>query len=375
MEENTMAKKVLLVSVTAGYGHHAAAAAISEAVRERGHDVATCDLMALVGKLSYNTIDKGYGFATKYVTKPYGAIFGRMSRRKADAPPTLDAKGLRALTAPALAKELDRYQPDVVVSTHPFGSLAIDELEARGRASVKSYGLVTDYDFHPYWEGVPRSGDIITGADLMKIRAVRRGIARERLLPLGIPVEKRFERDIPQREARERVGVPQYVYTALLMSGSMGFNNFTDEAVELAKAGVYVLCVCGRNAKLRAELTVAKEREGIENMRIYGFVTDGELLMAAADCIVTKPGGLTTTESMVRRLPLVLYGGIPGQEERNAEFLSALGAAMVCARDLPPSEAVQMLREEPWRGDALRNAATKIVTPGAAGRIADEVLR
>ncbi len=367
-------KKVLLVSVTAGQGHHAAAAAISEAVKNRGGECSTCDLLALVGKLPHRAVDKGYGFATRRIPKPYGAIFSKMSRRTADSRTSIDEKGIRALTAPALMKELERVKPDVVITTHPFGSLAIDELERRGRASVRAYGLVTDYDFHPYWEGVPRAGDLITGAELMQIRGVRRGIAKERLLPLGIPVESRFERDIPKSEARERVGVPQNAYAALLMSGSMGFNDFSGEALELARAGVYTLCVCGRNKKLRESLDEIKEREHIENMRVYGFIGDGELLMAAADCIVTKPGGLTTTESMVRRLPLILYGGIPGQEERNAEFLSALGAAMVSGKNLPPSEAVQMLRSDPWRADALRHAASQIVTPGAAGRIAELAL-
>ncbi len=370
-----MSKKVLLISVTAGQGHKAAAEAIREAVAARGGECEVCDLMTLMGRAPYVLVDKGYAALTKHVPRTYGFVFEHMSRRTADGSVTIDDLAMRKMFARALRGELERCEPDAVVATHIFGSMAIDELVRKHRSVPKAYGLVTDYDFHPYWEAVPNAGGIITGAKQMELRAARRGIDHERLLPLGIPVEERFERDIDRAEARRRTGVPEDAYTALMMSGSMGFEDFTEQAVQLAKSGVFTLCVCGRNTSMRAELEAAKEREELRNMRVYGFINDGELLMAAADCIITKPGGLTTTEAMTRRLPLLLWGGIPGQEIRNAEFLGAVGAAIVCKRDLPPVEAVGILRSEPWRADMLREAAARIVTPGAAGRIAEEVLR
>ena len=369
-----MSKRVLITSVTAGYGHKAAAEGIRQALEQRGALCEICDLMGLIGKAPFVLVDKGYGLATKRIPRTYGFVFEKMSRRTADESRGIDDWTLRKMLAHALRKEMERFQPDAVVATHVFGSMAVDELNSKGRGVERAYGLVTDYDFHPYWEAVPLGGDIITGADLMYLRAERRGIAKSRLLPLGIPVEERFEKEIDKLDARRRVGIPQNAYVALMMSGSMGFNDFTQEAVNLAKSGVYTLCVCGRNTDMKQELEAAKEIEGLSNMKVYGFIRDGELLMAASDCIVTKPGGLTTTEAMTRRLPLLLWGGIPGQEMRNAEFLSAVGAAIVCKRDLPPSEAVGMLRESPWRADALKEAASRIVTPGAAGRIAEEVL-
>lgn len=367
-------KKVLLLSVTAGYGHHSAAQAITDALRERGAECETIDLMKIVGKLPYYVIDKGYGFTTHRIPHIYGAVFGRMNRRVATPEPSLSSRALRAMMVSPLMREIDRVQPDAMISTHVFGALAVDELVRHGHELPKHLGLVTDYDFHPFWEDVPYSGGIITGSDLMAARGERRGIDTERLLPLGIPVASRFERSVPKEEARRRVGVPSDAYAVLMASGSMGFADLTREAVKIAKSGAYTLIVCGRNAKMKAELETAKAREGIENMKIYGFVTDGELLMDAADCIVTKPGGLTTTEAMVKRLPMMLYGPIPGQEDRNAEFLSAVGAGIVCTRDLPPSEAVHYLRSHPAIADRLREACARVVTPGAAGRIAEALL-
>lgn len=362
--------KILILTVSAGYGHHAAAAALSSALEARGCDSQTLDLFKYIGEGPYKFVEKGYEAATKYIPKPYGMIFNRMSRRTADSHRTIDSRTVR-LTSAKLLRYLQGYRPDIVVSTHIFGAMSMDELKRKRRTTVPTVGLLTDYEFHPYWEDIPEIEYIITGSDMLDVKAARRGINLSKLVPLGIPVAEKFLRRLPTDEARRRVGLDANRFTVLLMSGSMGYGDLTDVASALAAIdGIQLLCVCGRNEKARASLTELR----LPNTKIYGFISDCDVMMDAADCIVTKPGGLTTTEALAKQLPIILFGPIPGQEERNTEFLCGMGVAIATSTNYTPDEAVRLLIRHPERAEAMRAAAARAIPTDSANRCADFIM-
>jgi len=128
------------------------------------------------------------------------------------------------------------------------------------------------------------------------------------------------------------------------------------------------MVVCGNNKKLFDELSAIKFNKTV---KVFGFVTNVEVLMSASDCIITKPGGLTTSESLTKKLPLIIVNPIPGHEDRNVEFLLNNGAAIATSKHLKLDEAVWICLSDEKRLNSLRDAIDQIRHPDALDRICD----
>jgi len=364
--------KVLVLSVTAGYGHHAAAYAVSDELESRGVIVTTVDMYKYASKALYDTIDKGYLFSTKYIRKPYGQLYATLEKNRA-----LRRRILNILVSELIAEKfsgfIDDFAPDVIVCSHIFCAMVMDELKARDRLSAPIVAILTDYTFHPFWDDVPRVEYIVTGSDLLNSRASKKGIAPERILPFGIPVHGKFSRKLPREEARLRFGLDPDRFTLLCMSGSMGYGHIikTIKSLDGMNEDFQILCVCGNNEKAFARLS---KLHFAKNIRLFGFTNDVDVMMDAADCIVTKPGGLTTTECLQKRLPMIFTDPIPGQEERNAEFFVNLGAAMQCSKGFPVDEAVYMLYHSPARIRQMSEILDAIAPREPSARLAEFIM-
>ena len=157
------------------------------------------------------------------------------------------------------------------------------------------------------------------------------------------------------------------------MSGSMGYGNMVQSMLRLdnMEDDFQLLCICGRNEKTFEKLSSMTFKKDV---RIFGFVDDGDVMMDAADCLITKPGGLSTTESMTKGLPMILVNPIPGQEERNSEFFVNSGAAIRVTKHYPVDEAVYMLYHFPERLDSIKRAMADILPKNATAAITDLIL-
>ena len=170
-------------------------------------------------------------------------------------------------------------------------------------------GIITDYTLHPYWEEVPRVEYIVTASELLTHRALKKGIAASRILPFGIPIHPKFNVPISQADARARLGLDPDRPTILMMGGSMGYSDNRKLILQLGLCGIpfQLLVVCGNNKKQYAEmLHMAEMPDSPCTLHPYGFVTNVEEMMSAADCIITKPGGLTVSEALAKNLPMIL---------------------------------------------------------------------
>ena len=126
------------------------------------------------------------------------------------------------------------------------------------------------------------------------------------------------------------------------MSGSMGYGNIVNGIMALDRLDLnfQIATICGNNKKLKAQIDELKTRKEIFN---YGYVNNVDVFMDAADCIVTKPGGLTTSEALAKGLPMLMNNPVPGQEDRNVEFLLNAGAAVKISKTFPIDDALQQL--------------------------------
>jgi UDP-N-acetylglucosamine:LPS N-acetylglucosamine transferase len=174
-------------------------------------------------------------------------------------------------------------------------------------------------------------------------------------------------------EARKLLGIENKT-TILVMSGSMGYGNVGDVIRRLDNMDMdfQMISVCGNNASLKKKIDLMDTRKKIYN---FGFVDNVDLMMDASDCILTKPGGLTVSESLAKCIPMILINPIPGQEDRNAEFLLNNGLAIKTSETFPPDEAVYHLFHNESRKEYMIQMMRNIGRPYAADELADLIVQ
>ena len=371
--------RVMILSVTAGFGHHATAKAVADMLVQKGAQVETVDVYAYISKIVKETIDKGYLFTSKHTQELYRLVYllaeNHGSGYFANPIPIINI--INALGASKFARVVNDFEPDAIVCTHVFAAQLVNELKRRSLLSAPTVGIITDYTLHPYWEDVPRIEYIVTASELLTHRAVKKGIEPGRILPFGIPIHPKFNRPLGQAEARAALEIDPDRPTILMMGGSMGYSDNKKLIRELDLCGIpfQLLVVCGNNKKQYHEmLRIAERHDGPCTILPYGFVNNVEVMMSAADCIITKPGGLTVSEALAKNLPMILVNPIPGHEERNVEFLMNNGMACLVTKTFPVDEAVYHLFKSPNRLRNVRETMSAVAHPDATERLCDFIL-
>ncbi|MBR5708390.1 MAG: hypothetical protein IKX41_03305, partial [Oscillospiraceae bacterium] len=249
---------------------------------------------------------------------------------------------------------------------HPFAAHALDTLIKRGELKVPVVALVTDWCVQPFIEDSTSLSAICFPSPLLLGEAEAKGV--KNAVATGLPVRREFLSSVPAREAREALGLDPERDTVLVMGGSMGYGNMAATAEELLAEGIQTVCVCGTNEALK------KRVERLSGpLLTFGFTDEVPLCMDAADLIVTKAGGLTVAELVAKRLPAVLSPSIPGQEERNGDFLVAQGGAVRPAPGRVAAEAVSLLADKSRLAE-MRDALGLLATPSACEEICDLAL-
>ena len=369
--------KILLLTVTAGYGHNATAKALGDLFAQYGAEAKVVDVYEYISRLVRTAIARGYLISAKYTPELYRLFYTRTSKNKEKLNRMNIVKLVNTLGAFRFEHFVDDFSPDAIVCTHVLAAHLISEMKGRGMVDVPCIGVVTDYCIHPYWEDVIHMERLVTASELITLAAVKRGIPPERILPLGIPIHPKFNRPLSQRQAREELGLEPDRSTVLVMSGSMGYGNARKTVEQIAAAGLpmQLLVVCGNNRRAYNRIQNWKQKyQGDCLVRVFGFVDNVEVLMSAADCIVTKPGGLTVSEAIAKALPMILINPIPGQEERNVEFLLNNGMASLVTKTFPVDEAIYDLFYYPERLQAVREMIRAIGHPDASERLVQYVL-
>ena len=211
-------------------------------------------------------------------------------------------------------------------------------------------------------------------SELLTQRALIKNITQQRICSFGIPIQKKFATKTECCRAREALDIPQNKRTILVMAGSMGYGDMPEiiSGILNYDKSFTVLAVCGNNKKLLKKL----ESKGYgDNVRLFGFTDQISLLMDAADCIVTKPGGLSTSEAMSKKLPMVLVNPIPGQEDRNLEFFLNNGVALAVTKTFTIEEALHFLFcNNSIRLEQIKRQLELLAKPNASADLAEFVL-
>lgn len=314
--------KILILSCNTGEGHNAAGHAVEEAALARGHEVNFVDAMQLGKRHTSRLISGLYIGIVKHLPWFFGFIYklGMLISNRHFKSPVYWAN---AKLAKPLASLIEEGNYDIVVMPHLYPAETITYMKKHNMLPVKAVAIGTDYTCIPFWEETNCDYYIIPHEDLVD-EYIKRGVPKEKLLPYGIPVRHAFANHTPKDIARRKCHLDADSPTFLIMSGSMGFGKLAVFAAELAlrcRNGEHIVIICGNNAKI--ERILRKEFHFNKRVHIIGYTNHVSLFMDACDVIYTKPGGLTSTESLVKNIPIVHTAPIPGCETANLQFFGA----------------------------------------------------
>jgi processive 1,2-diacylglycerol beta-glucosyltransferase len=364
----------LILSVTAGEGHNSTAKAIRADLEECGAEAEILDTFAYISPELAKFIADGYLLVTEKAQGAY-RIGYRLAEKRKVVSERFDSM---RLASAALSKELVDYirsgDYDAVVFTHPFAGMLLNAMKKRNLIGNRTVGILTDFTFHPFWEDNTANDYVVVPDKLLLPQARAKGFRDSQILPFGIPINPKFRETGDRIEARKKLGLDPGLTTFLLMGGSMGYGNMEDLAARILGLDVerefQLIAVAGRNEEAKSALDrlAANPPKG-RKLLVTGFVDYVSLLMDAADCIITKPGGLTTSESLAKTLPMIIVNPIPGQEERNTEFLLNNGCAMAVTATVPIEECIYQLLMSDVRLDAMRACIRGIAKPDSAGEL------
>ncbi len=362
--------KVLFLSVTAGQGHNQTAKAAMEYLKEKNIECTMLDAFSYINTILSISISKGYLMSTKFTPAVYGRLYRLAEKLEHNNIKMSISRLTNSLFAKKLTSYIRDYNPDVIVCTHIFAAQILTRIKRKG-LSAKTIGIITDYTIHPFWEETDLDY-YITPCESLNYQVERKGIPLEKVKPFGIPIHNKFSRKMPPEEARKILGI-ENKDTILVMSGSMGYGKFINVIKKLDKLNLdfQIVSVCGNNKSLKKKIDLYNPTKRIYN---FGFVDNVDVIMDASNLIITKPGGLTISESLAKHLPMILVNPIPGQEDRNVEFLLNNGLGIFVTKTYPIDEAIYQLVNNGEMLDSIHKRLVKMAKPNSTKDLCDFIM-
>lgn len=286
---------------------------------------------------------------------------------------TRDIRGLlNVFNTGRIVEVLREYRPRCLVCTQAVPAGLLAAMKERGKIKLPLVGVITDYGVHNYWISPMVDLYLVPSEDVRR-RIVRLGVREDRVRVTGIPIDPHFGAVGDKKAERQALGLSPTRPTALAMGGNYGLGPLEDvvSALRRLPASPQVIAVCGSNRRLLRKMhrRFAEDR----HVRVLGHVRTVHRLMDAADLLISKSGGLTTAESLAKGLPMLIVQPIPGQEERNAEFLMRHGAAERAETLEELAQRAQALFGQRARLDRLRENGRALARPHAATDAANAV--
>jgi processive 1,2-diacylglycerol beta-glucosyltransferase len=325
--------KVLIFYASYGGGHLGAARSIEDSLKSQHpeFDVELIDCMKYVNF----TIEKITSATYRELAKKAPWAWGRIYHDSQKGPLAHLTSRSNKIMAIKLLRLLREKQPDMIISTHPFGSQMCSYLKRKGKISAKIATVMTDFAPHDQWlVGSDFMDYLFVAHENMKQDIGKKGVPLTKIHATGIPISSRFLADYPRDEIKKEFALTDKKTTVLFFGGgefglgkTRTFSVF--EALIREIDSIQVIAIAGKNEKMKEkfqELVHTYHKE--DSVVVLGFTHQVPELMSVSDVVVSKPGGMTTSESLACCLPMIIINPIPGQEEENAEFLENSGVGI-----------------------------------------------
>ena len=326
-------RKILVFYASYGGGHLSAANSIKQCIDDNFKDCETklVDCMEYVNK----PVNKITTTAYKELAKKFPWAWGEVYSHSQKGPLAHISSASNNLLAKKLLKLLKEYQPDIVISTHPFGSQMVSYLKRKALVDCKLATIMTDFAPHDQWlVGKDYVDYYFVSHEKMRQELINSNVAENTVFATGIPLSNRFLMHFDKDEIMKSMGLNPDKRVILFFGGGE-FGLGRDKTVKILNSFIthvknhQIVAIAGKNEKMKIafdKLVVETNSESF--VKVLAYTKQVPELMSISDLVVTKPGGLTTTESLASGLPIVAINPIPGQEEENAKFLEDEGVAI-----------------------------------------------
>lgn len=381
--------KILILTAATGAGHLRAASALQSYIQENRKDcqVHVTDFLKYISPLLDKTITEGYAAMAKRTPKLFGTLYKSTNQDKSKI-----TYFFCNLFCKHLLPLMDEFQPDIIVSTHPFGTEMISLLKADGKITVPLICIMTDYAPHRAWIQPHVDSYIVSNEGMLDTMA-KMGAPRHRVHPYGIPVDGSFYTKMDRSQVLTEMGLNPEKPTILIMAGSFGVSNILRIYNNIIKVELdfQVIVITGKNERLyeafsRRITRSARKRPARTSSvklkpkpskptKLLLFTNEVHKYMQISDLIITKPGGLTVSEALACNLPMAVFNAIPGPELENAEFLIDNNMAVKIQKGSACSETIRSLLSDQQRLEDMRKSCSAFDKSSSGAKIVTEIER
>jgi len=345
-------KKVMIFYAAYGGGHLSAARSIKEniEINYKNVEVKLVDCMEYVSKYVNKVTTKAYAEMAKKAPRTWGRVYWNSQKGPLAHFSTTSNKVLSI----KLNKLLQDFSPDVIISTHPFATQMCAYLKKLGKLDTKIATVMTDYAPHDQWLVFNHYVDYyFVSHEGMKKQLHEKGIPNEKIYATGIPLSNKFLLKYDKTQILESFGLSPDRKTVLFFGGGE-FGLGKTQTFKIFKSfaecheNIQIVAISGKNPKMKESFeNLVYELGKHDFIKILEYTNKVPELMSISDLVVTKPGGLTTTESLASGLPIVVINPIPGQEEENAIYLEENKVAIWIKKDDNVEEILNNLLSNP----------------------------
>ena len=374
-------KKILITYATYGGGHLSAAKAIKNYIDENYDDVETklVDCMMYINKVVngvstriYNKITTNTPWLWKKVY--YNSKKGILSKI---------SNGSNKLMAKKLVRLFDDFKPDIVISTHMFSTQMIGYLKRKGKVNCALATVLTDFAPHDQWLEEHEYGNLFfVSNEGMKESIVNEFNVDSNIVHVtGIPISPKFSKGFNKEQIYKDMDLNPNKKTILLFGGrefGSGRKKILEVLTSLTKHldKYQIVAVCNRNKKTISDFhKIADGLQDSSDLKIFDYITNVPEVMSISSLVVTKSGGLTSSESLASALPVLVINPIPGQEEENAEFLVNAGVAVWLKKKDNTEDVVNKLLTSPEKLKEMGENAKKLAHLNSTKNICDTILK
>ena len=371
--------KILIFYASYGGGHLNAAKSIYEYITANypKHDVEMIDCMKYVNK----TIEKITTAAYREAAKKMPWVWGRIYNDSQKGPLAHLSSRSNKIMAIKLLKLLREKRPDLIISTHPFGSQMCSYLKRKGKIHAKIATIMTDFAPHDQWlVGSDFTDYYFVAHEKMKQYLISKNIPENHIFATGIPLSKRFLEKYDRKEILDKFSLFDNKKTILFFGGGE-FGLGKTRTIEFFKTlvsfnhNLQIVAIAGKNEKMKIAFeNIVEEFEAQERIKVLSFTNQVPELMSISDLVITKPGGMTTTESLASHLPMLIINPIPGQEEENAEFLEKNGIGIWIKKDTDVNVLLNNIFSNQEKLEEMKKNTNILAKPNSTQNICETLL-
>ena len=369
-----MNKNILIFYGSYGGGHLSAAKSIKNHIEENYSNckVTMVDCIEYINKYVNKVSTSAYKELAKKAPWAWKHVY---EDSKTGALAKISTASNKAM-AHKLLGFISKINPDIIISTHPFSSQMCGYLKKKNKINIPVATILTDYKIHEQWLEFSEYLDyFFVSNKQMKIDMINKKIDESKIFVTGIPISQKFLKKYNRTEICEEFNLnPENEVVLFFAGGEFGLGRKTTiimlKALIRLFSKLQVIAISGKNPKMNDKFKeIVKNTESEERIKILEFTNKVPELMSISKFVITKPGGLTITESLASYLPIIIINPIPGQEEENAQFLEQNGAGIWIKENSNIARHLKDLYRNPKILPNLRKKAEELAKPNSTAEI------